>query len=164
MVPQSTLTIMAPIKPGAIEPLKAVLQTMSADVAGNCIIPFAKLDTTHFARLLVLDETTDLQKQVLPAVLVFMSDFDGSPDRYLDDLLKLAADGLDRVFGYCAGSPAPPATNATRRAYLRTNMTPAAAVYVNTIGRGAQQIRQEAQLREAIEDFLDHTPPATDDP
>ena len=31
----------------------------------------------------------------------------------------------------------------------------ASAVYINTVGRGLQQIRQEARLRDALEDYLD---------
>jgi len=42
-----------------------------------------------------------------------------------------------------------------RLAYLRAHRTRADAVYVNTIGRTVEQIRQEAQLRDAIESFLD---------
>src|SRR5207302_10607441 len=38
---------------------------------------------------------------------------------------------------------------------LRANMAQASTVYVNTVGRTGRQIRQEAQLRDAIQAFLD---------
>jgi hypothetical protein len=40
-------------------------------------------------------------------------------------------------------------------AWLRRHLVGASAVYVNTVGRGLEQIRQEARLRDALEDYLD---------
>src|SRR5262249_8882333 len=136
--------------------------TMSEDVAGNPFIPFGKLATTHFARLVVLDETADLEQRPLPALLVLISDFDGSVDRYLDALVDLAGSGLDKICAHCVDYPTDGAlTRDARLAYLRAHSVPASAVYVNTIGRSVEQVRQEAQLREAIQGFLDRTPAAT---
>ena len=41
--------------------------------------------------------------------------------------------------------------------WLKARLVPTAAYYVNTVGRGVEQIRQEAELRKVIEDFLDQS-------
>jgi hypothetical protein len=110
--------------------------------------------------LLVLDETTDLRGAPIPPYLVFLSDIDAPLQQYLDRLADLAGAGLDRIFGHCQGYPAPDGVMRARRlAYLRAHMVKANAAYVNTVGRTVQQVLQEAQLREAIQQFLDRSAP-----
>jgi hypothetical protein len=129
---------------------------MNQDAASNDVIPFAHLADTHYARFLILDEATDAHGALLPPALVFMSDFDGSAARYLRRLVGSMGSGLDQIFSHCRNYPPFPAVMPEGRlAYLRAHRTRADAVYVNTIGRTVEQIRQEAQLRDAIESFLD---------
>jgi hypothetical protein len=65
------------------------------------------------------------------------------------------------VYAHCAGYPAQgERTRASRLAYLQAHTVPADATYVNTRGRTVQQIRRQAQLRDAIERFLDRSPRA----
>jgi hypothetical protein len=84
-----------------------------------------------------------------------MSDVDLPVDAHLADLAEHAGAGLDKVFGHCVGYPVAAADRAARIAWLRTHLVPSDAVYVHTVGRGVAQIRDEARLRAAIEDFLD---------
>ena len=127
------------------------------DPAGNDLVPFGRLPGTHFGRLLILDEATDLRGAPLRPLLMLMADVDGPLDAYLERLVEVAGDGLDRLFGACDGYPSARPGSADRRAFLRAHLTKNDAVYVNTIGRTVEQIRQEAQLREAIQDFLDRS-------
>ena len=53
------------------------------------------------------------------------------------------------------GYPGPGARRRARIGWLRRHLVPASAYYVNTVGRGLDQIRQEAKLRDALEDHLD---------
>ena len=157
---QVALTVIAPIKPGQQDALKRLLGDLGENPADNPLIPFGQFSQLHFARLLVLDETTDLQRAPIPAYLVFLSDVDAPLDRYLDRLVDVAGAGLDRIFGHCEGYPtSPTVTRAQRLRYLRTHMAKASAAYVNTVGRTVEQVRQEAQLREAIQQFLDRSAP-----
>jgi hypothetical protein len=158
MTHQVALTIITRIKPGETEDIKQLLKTMGNNVAQNALIPFGMLSTVHFARLMVLDESIDLNGAVISPSLVFMSECDAPLDRLLDELVNLAGEGLDKIYSHCEGYPVDgEITRARRLAYLRAGMVKAQAFYVNTVGRMTQQIRQEAQLRNAIQGFLDHS-------
>ena len=147
---QSALTIVAPVRAGEAGNLDELLNSMGDGVANGSVIDFGALTGVHYARLVLLEETVDLEGDPLPAQLVLLSDLDVSPTRHLRELATLAGDGVDRVFGHCEGY-----TPADRLAYLRGHVVPEQARYVNTVGRTVQQITQEAELREAIQRFLD---------
>jgi hypothetical protein len=158
MTHQVALTIITRIKAGEAEEIKQLLKTMGNNVAQNDSIPFGKLSTIHFARLMVLDESIDLNGAVISPSLMFMSESDAPLDRLLNELVDRAGEGLDEIYSHCEGYPTDGKVTRTRRlAYLRAGMVKAQAFYVNTVGRTVQQIRQEAQLRNAIQDFLDHS-------
>src|SRR4051812_10118259 len=85
---------------------------------------------------------------------MFMADVDGPERRFLDHLVDVAPEGLDAILSHCDGYPDEPSPS-ERLAYLRAHMVPAATKYINTVGLSIEQIRGEAHLRDAIEDFLD---------
>ncbi|HLZ07112.1 MAG TPA: hypothetical protein VKT80_00870, partial [Chloroflexota bacterium] len=156
MIDQVALTIVAPIKSGLKEDLRQLLQEIGKDPANNDLLPFAKLSGTHFARLFILEEAIDLNGAPIAPYLVYLSDVDAPLDRHLDELVGTMGAGIDRMFAHCEGYPAgSPITAGQRRAWLNSRAASAAAVYVNTLGRTVQEIRQDAQLRDAIQDFLD---------
>jgi len=158
MTHQVALTIIAEIKAGEVEDIKQLLKTMSDNAACNSIIPFGKFSNIHFARLFVLDESIDLSGRLIPPCLVFMSECDAPLDRLLNELVDIAGEGLDKVYSHCVDYLSlSEITRKRRLAYLRSKMVNAGAFYVNTVGRTVQQIHQEAQLRNAIQDFLDHS-------
>lgn len=117
-------------------------------------MPFAGLPDVHFARLFVLEETTDLAGDVIPSSLVYMADVDGSVDRHLRGLVSRAGTGLDDVFGHCVGYPAG-SGDRDRLEWLREHRLRPAAKYVHTVGRTVKRIRDEARLRAEVEDLLD---------
>ena len=152
---QAALTIVAPVRPGVAEDLKSLLATMGDGVANASVIDFGALTGVHFARLMVIDEDTDQSGARLPANLVLLSDFDVSAAAHLAELVESAGEGIDRVFAHCEGYPGGEPTSRERLDYLERHVVKESARYVNTTGRTARQIRQEAELREAIEAFLD---------
>ena len=149
---QSALTIVAPVRAGEAANLDELLKSMGDGVANGSVIDFRALTGVHYARIVLLEETLDLEGDPLPAQIVLMSDLDVSPRRHLRQLVEAAGDGLDRLFGHCEGY-----TPGDRLGYLRRHVVSEQARYVNTIGRTVQQITQEAQLREAIQRFLDES-------
>ena len=158
MTHQVAPTIISEIKAGEVENVKQLLKTMSDNVACNSIIPFGKFSNIHFARLFVLDESIDLNGRVIPPSLVFMSECDAPLDRFLNELVDIAGEGLDKIYSHCVDYHSlSEITRKRRLAYLRSKMVNASAYYVNTVGRTVEQIRQESQLRNAIQDFLDHS-------
>jgi hypothetical protein len=156
VVEQVPVTIVATVRPEALQPLHELLGTMSSDPAGNEVLPFGRFGSVHFARFVALEPTVDLDGRPIAPSLVFASDVDGSAEAYLRELVDVASPGLDRLYAHCEGYPAERArTREARLAYLRAHRVDAQAAYVNTRGRTVEQIRQEAILREAIEEFLD---------
>ncbi|GAC1650573.1 MAG: hypothetical protein NVS4B12_20490 [Ktedonobacteraceae bacterium] len=157
MTHQVALTIITKIKPEETENIKQLLKTMNKNVAQNDVIPFGKFSALHFARLMVLEESIDLSGAVISPSLVFMGECDAPLDCLLNELVDRAGEGLDMVYRHCEGYPTDGKITRTKRlAYLRAGMVKAQAFYVNTVGRMVQQIHQEAQLRNAMQDFLDH--------
>ena len=149
---QSALTVVAPVRAGEAGNLDELLKSMGDGVANGSVIDFSALAGVHYARIVLLEETVDLEGQPLPAQLLLMSEIDVSPTRHLRDLVNVAGEGMDRVFGHCEGY-----TPGDRLGYLRRHVVKEEARYVNTIGRTAQQIMQEARLHEAIQRFLDES-------
>ena len=153
---QSAVTVVAPLADEQLGAARDLLQQMGADPAGNPIVPLGALDGVHFARFFVTESATAPDGTRMPAHVVYMSDFDGPADAHVAQLVDVAGDGLDRVFGRCPGYPSDrPASRAARLDFLRRTSVTGGANYVNTIGRTVGQIRAEAGLRTAIEDHLD---------
>jgi len=152
---QLPVTIVAPVRPRQLASLRRLLERMGEDVAGNDTLPFGRLRTAHYARLVLLEASRDLNGEPIPAQLMYMSDIDEPLSEHLDDLLALAP-GLDRVFGCCEGYPArKEVTREARLRWLERHMIDTQAFYVNTVGRTVSQIRREALLHSEIEQFLD---------
>jgi hypothetical protein len=112
----------------------------------------------HFARLVLLEDSVDLDGNLIPASLLWMSEIDAPLARHVDELAHVSAHGLDAAFGLCEGYPDSPAP-ASRATFLRERMIASQADYVNTVGRTVEQIKREGRLREAIQDFLDSRTP-----
>ena len=156
MTHQEAVTIFAKLKPGRRDALGAVLDRINADVEANELLPFESLDKVHFARFVLLDEAKDIQGRTITPSLVYASSVDAPARDHLRQLVEEHAEAMDRIFGACEGYPTPSKCSAeTRLAYLRRHTISSNAFYVNTIGRSVQQVRDEARLRDAIQDFLD---------
>ncbi|MCU0527330.1 MAG: hypothetical protein MUF72_21190 [Elainella sp. Prado103] len=158
MTHQLALTVIAPIQPNAIDSLKMLLGRIAQNRNQPPIIPFDKLNTIHFARLMILDETQDLRGQRIRPSLALLTNFDAPLDAHLTALATIAADELDKVFSHCEGYPQPHARSPQSRvAFLRSHRVSSKPFYVNTPGRTVQQIQQEEQLRQAIGQFVDQS-------
>ena len=151
---QSALTVVAPVREGAAHEVEAVLAEMGDGVANGRLIDFDSLTGVHFARVVLVPAEVDHRGRPLPANLVYIADLDVSPRRHLTELAHFDADGVDRVFGCCEDYPHGRG-EAERLAWLRSRVIREPARYVNTHGRTVRQIRQEAELRDAVNEFLD---------
>jgi hypothetical protein len=150
---QVALTIAAPVTPGRTQQLQQLLQELGERPGA---LPFERFPNLHFARLFVLPETRDLTGAPIQATLVLLGDVDSPVASFLEALVDTLSEPLDRILGHCEGYPAAGAlTRESRVAFLRRRIIPVATAYVNRVGRSAQQIRQEADLRQAIEGYLD---------
>jgi hypothetical protein len=150
---QSAVTVMADILPGHEAPVWQLLENAARDPAANALVPFGRLPMVHFARFFVMEATSDLDGRPLAPRLLFLADVDGPEMPFLVDLVRVANAGLDTLLAHCRDYPGA----ADLLAFLLGHRVPAAARYVNTIGRTVEQVRQEASLREALQRYLDQT-------
>ncbi|MCJ1676533.1 hypothetical protein MTF65_04050 [Streptomyces sp. APSN-46.1] len=156
---QIAVTIRAVVPPDHVADVQELLTEANRKGAAGEFIPFAELAGVHFARLVLVPQGTDHAGAEIPASIVYMSEVDAPLDAHLADLARKAGAGLGKVFGHCEGYPAGSVSDRARIAWLRAHRVPSSAFYVNTVGRGLHQIRQEERLREAIEEFLDQHGP-----
>src|SRR5207247_661024 len=170
---QSSLLVLVPIKPSSsLETLQKLLGDIAnppggEDLEVNPIIPFRKLGTVHFARILIHHAspseeapipTWNGKEQVsgppIPAKLLISTDFDGPLTDHLDELLREAGPGLDLLFAYCESWPGHARRDAAHQFFLRHRIA-SNTFYTGTMNRSVSQIRREAELREHIDQYLD---------
>jgi Dyp-type peroxidase family len=168
---QASLLVMPRIKAGHLDALLALLEQVAkpedADIELNPVIPFAKLRSVHFLRILVHYPSPSKEAPIpeykgvpqahgpaIPAKLLFSTDYDGTLDEHLDELLREAGPGLDQVFGHCEGWPGYADRNGAHAFFLR-NRVASNTFYTGTMHRSVEQIRREARLRDRVETFLD---------
>jgi hypothetical protein len=154
MVDQAPVTVHAALLDGHAAAVRSLLQELRAHGPGDERLPLAALPEVHFARLFLLEETTDLTGVPIPAALVYMADVDGSGPRHLRALVARSGPALDAIWTHCADYPAG-GTDRDRRDWLHSHCVTPAAYYVHRVGRTAAQIRAEAGLRAELEDLAD---------
>ena len=152
---QNGVTVFAAARPEAVNELKRELAGLEAQVRADGK-PFSRSWRIHYARFVFIPEAIDPALGGAGPALMYLADFDG-PRRAaaLEEIARIAAAEFDRLGPFLVDAVAP--TVAGRRQWLQDHVIPDATYYVNTIGRTVRQIRSEARLREAIEDFLDRT-------
>ena len=157
MTPQSQFMVVAPVANGREAGLRGFLETMNSAPGAadpeNAVLPFARFDRLHFARLVVLDDATvaDLEtggspRPGHPVYLAFIGDCDGPLQEFMADLSRRAGDGLRKLFAHCEGFDA----GSEVLSWMLAHNVPAAANYVNWIGRTVLQVRQESALQRML--------------
>lgn len=155
-VRQSALGIVARVRPGGEDALRGLLAEINRDVERNPHIPFALLRGVHFARCILVEAATGADGRSFPPYLVVSTYYDEPLDDHLQELAGVAGSGLERVFSHCEGFPEPKkGSTEDLLAFMRSHQADYTAMYIGTRGRSLEQIRQEATLRDELEDFLD---------
>ena len=152
-MPQNALTIQMPIIESKEAELRAILNKINQDPAHNELIPFSSFANIHFARFIILEGPEHPEKYA--STLFFMANIDGSIDKFINDLIKQCAFGLDHVLSNCHAYPAKSKrTVLSRYSYLSAHTQGSQTDYINTVGRRVSAIHQEDELRNALQDFL----------
>jgi len=162
MTPQSNFMVVAPIILERERELRELLDSMNRGPGqvdpSNSLLPFAEFDTLHFARFVILDDKTTedvrvygLTPRIYPLYLAFLGDVDGDANAFLGKLIKRAGGGLRKIFSCCQGFG--PDTDFLD--WMKQHDAPPIAAYVNWRGRTVRQIREEAALYEAIENYIE---------
>jgi hypothetical protein len=152
---QLAVTIRAMVAAEQVDDLRKWLAASAPQGLADGPFHFRRMRGLHFAKLFLIEQTDDLEDRPIPASLVLMTEVDAPLGRHLDELIDVAGDGIDLAFGYCTGYPGPAARRRARIGWLRRHLLQASAAYINTVGRGLREIRQEAHLRDVLEDYLD---------
>lgn len=161
MTPQSNLMILAAIDPQHEVELRSLLASMNREPGVidplNSLVPFGRFERLHFGRILILDDQTldditvyGLSRVNYPLYLAILADFDGPLETFFTEFAHQAGHGLRRIFSHCLGYE----PGVDLLAWMKARSTPAAASYVNWIGRTVQQVREEAVLRQALETYI----------
>jgi hypothetical protein len=168
MTPQSSFMVSAPIDPAQMAELKVLLGSMNienrlgmADPA-NPFVPFGTFAKLHYARFVILDDQTlgDFARigepvPDYPIELAFLGDCDGPVEDFLKEVAVRADAGLRQIFSHCEGFD----SKTDLLGWMQQHSLPAAASYVNHIGRTVGQIRREDALRRKLVSFLKENPP-----
>ena len=150
-VDRAGLTALLPIVPGHVDALK----TLVAGLPGGELSPFARLECTHFARLVVLPAQSypaEKKPDNLPPCLLFASEFDIAIDGYLELLCARIPDDADAIFEHCSDYPGVSSRRDFRRWMLDRRIRAGFSVHGNPDGT-VQRIRRSLALREHIMEF-----------
>ena len=153
--------VLAPIDPGRETELRELLASMN-DAPGqanpeNALVPFARFQSLHVARFLIVDDKTTgdvsiygLVPPQYPLYLAFLGDIDGEPNAFFAAVARDAGHGLRKIFSCCKDFSA----ETDLLWWMRTHNTRSAANYVNWRGRTVQQAREEAILHDAVQTYV----------
>lgn len=157
-LPQNDLTLRFPIIQNREKRLRELLSALAEDPAHNDLLPFVQFRQLHFARFLVLEG--EKHPEEYGSTLIFLANVDGPLASFLEQLTSDHSQALDRILSTCEGYPTRTwRSHATRIGYLYRHQLASQAYYVNTLGRSAEQIRQEEQLYQALQQFLNNLDP-----
>ena len=154
--------VVAPIVPAELPRLRSLLASMNLRPgllnADNALIPFARFDELHFARLIILEDRTQEDIAVygqepfnFPPSLVFLGDFDGVRDVFIEKLVRRAGAGLREIFSCCEGFD----QGAELTQWINAHEQRPATMYVNWIGRTMRQVREENALHHMLASHVD---------
>jgi hypothetical protein len=114
--------------------------------------PFARIGSTHFARLVLIERFHGKEDEPLanlPACLFFAAEFDISVEGWLEAMCTLLPDDADRVFVSCAGYPGVDVPPLFARWMLRHRVRAGFSLHANPDATVGDAIRALA-LRERV--------------
>jgi hypothetical protein len=149
------LAALLPVLDGRKEELAGALEAMPPGRAS----PFARIGSTHFARLVLMDGFPDRHAGRLadmPACLFFGAEFDIPVAGYLEALCSLMPDEADAVFRTCAEYPGASVPPLVREWMLRHRIRPGFSILGNPQA-SVRQVVDALRLREQIIGFAVET-------
>lgn len=145
---------LTPIRLGEEDALRAHLEALPRDDS-----PFARFGRTHMARLLIVPDMPvppgreDLRDPMGDAYLLFTSNFDGSLDSYLGELVAALEPEVSEIWGRCIGCPVP-AAGAALKAYIGRNQIDSGVVFAAYGAASLERVRSALDKRARLEDFV----------
>ena len=106
------LTVLTPILGGRLTGAQhaAAIRAVLASQPGGADSPFARVPMTHFARWVVIDDIPTLdapatEDHLASNYLLFVAEFDGPLDPYLEFLVTAIPTLLEDVYSHCVAFP-----------------------------------------------------------
>jgi hypothetical protein len=149
----TVLTFISKVNPEKIDALRELLKPIQDAPENNALVPFGKLKTLHFASFVLHEPSKEEEKKKYGPYLVFENNFDGTLDRYLENLYDQAGPGLNQIYGHCQDYTA--TDRQGMYAYLKSHVVRPNAYHIGNTGRAVQRIAQERDLRTALETRAD---------
>lgn len=122
--------------------------------------PFARLPSTHFARLVVIDRLAfegpePLRPEISLQYLLFSATFDGDAasarDDYLEEMCRRMPEVVESVFGLCAGAPG--ANPARFREWIVANRLEVRAFFADRPKATVPDVRRALTVRRRMRRF-----------
>jgi hypothetical protein len=155
------LTILSPIR-----------QDRTANTSHSCAIriklaslpcdessPFAKVSSTHMARLVVMDDVVyvgapSCEEHLKSQYLVFETNFDGKLDDYLTNMAREIPGQVDSLWQHCWGYPG---TNDVRAfiAYMKKCQITTTFFFADVNNKTVRQTLQALQTQAAVAEFIE---------
>ncbi|HEY9828502.1 MAG TPA: hypothetical protein V6D19_23950, partial [Stenomitos sp.] len=147
---QHPLTVIVPIRTGAVDALRDTLEPIGAAVHTPNNPYFAQSPSTHLARWVILDAP----EQDVPPHLLFSCCYDGPFTDYMQELVATIGSQMDPVWQHCVGyTPNLCQDVEVFTRFIRDHSFAAQAFYVSCRGVSVQDIRNAKTLRQQIDNL-----------
>jgi hypothetical protein len=160
------LTILSPIKSDLMSDGSGGL--ISADLALRMYLakldrgagsPFAKVSSTHFARLVVMRDVPyfgmpSCEEHLKAQYLIFESNFDGDLDTYLDRMASEIPQMVADVWQHCIGFPGV-ADRGAFRAYMKKCQVKTTFFFADVNNKTVEQTLRALRTQAAVARFIE---------
>jgi hypothetical protein len=121
--------------------------------------PFAKVSSTHMARLVVMDDVVFVgspahEEHLRSQYLIFESNFDGELDDYLKRMAQEIPEHVDAVWTHCVGYPGVRNVDAFA-AYMKKCQLTTTFYFADVNNKTVQQTLQALATQKALADFME---------
>jgi hypothetical protein len=152
--------------------LSPILEDVNAETSHNCAIrmklaslprdehsPFAKVSSTHLARLVVMDDVVyvgmpSCEEHLKSQYLLFETNFDGGLDDYLTRIAHEIGSEVDAVWQHCHGYPGVQAVSAFI-AYMKRCQVTTTFYFADVNDKTVGQTLAALQTQAAVARFID---------
>lgn len=152
---QNALTVIVPVKPEEVEALRQILTEIGGDIEDNRYVRFHETPSTHFARWVILENRGLETDPELPRLL-FTSNYDGSFESYMQELVEKVGSGMEQVWHKCQGYSPGTSQNVTRfTEFIKNHLLKSNAFYVSFRGATVGDILNSIEIRKTVDQTLD---------
>ncbi len=122
--------------------------------------PFARVSSTHMARLVVMDDVVyvgapSCEEHLKSQYLVFETNFDGELDTYLARMAREIPEDVDAVWQHCWGYPGVQNVDAFV-AYMKKCQVTTTFYFADVNNKTVQQTLIALQTQAAVAEFVQH--------